>query len=105
MNRRRFTLAALSSGALLAGCQTDENRPSRDATLIHRSEIRAAVNELEQAVNALQMRVTGFNAENWQDAAANLQTTAIRLQADVAELKRALGYESAEYEPAHPLQQ
>ncbi len=97
MDRRRFTLAALSSATLLSGCHSErEPKPSREATLLHNEGVREAVAELDQAVNGLEMRVGQFNAENWQDALTNVQTSAIRLRSDVDELKRALGYESGE---------
>ena len=96
MNRRQFSLAALSSATLLVGCHSEgEPKPSRDATLLHNENVRAAVADLDQAVNGLEMHLEAFNAENWQDALTNAQTSAIRLRADVDELKRALGYGDA----------
>lgn len=91
MNRRNFTLAALSSATLLSGCKS-ESKPARDATLFHNREVRAAMEELEQATSAVEMRMGQFNAENWQDALANLQTSAIRLRNVVDDLRRSLGY-------------
>ena len=91
MNRRTFTLAALSSATVLTGCRS-ESKPARDATLFHNRQVREAMQELEQATNALEMRMGQFNAENWQDALANMQTSTIRLRNVVDELRRALGY-------------
>ncbi len=90
-DRRHFTLAALSSATLLAGCRS-ASQPARDATLFHNREVREAMLELEQATNAVEMRMGQFNAENWQDELANLQTSAIRLRTVVDELRRSLGY-------------
>ena len=91
MNRRNFTLAALSSATILSGCKS-QSKPARDATLFHNGEVREAMGELEQATNAVEMRMGQFNAENWQDALANLQTSAIRLRNVVDDLRKALGY-------------
>lgn len=90
MNRRRFTLTAIPA-AILTGCHSPA-KPSRDATLFHNSDVRAAVSELDQAMNVLEMRVSSFNAENWQDALSNMQTSIIRMRSDIDELKKALGY-------------
>ncbi len=91
IDRRAFTLAALSSATLLAGCHS-ASEPARDATLFHNRQVREAMQELEQATNAIEMRMGQFNAENWQDALSNLQTSAIRLRNVVDELRRSLGY-------------
>ena len=90
MNRRQFTVA-LGPAALLAGCKSEE-KPARDATLLHNENVREAVADLEQAVNTLEMRVGQFNAENWQDALSNLQTSTIRVRTGMDELRRSLGY-------------
>jgi hypothetical protein len=90
MNRRQFALASLPA-ALLSGCHS-EQKPSREATLLHNRAVRDAVAELDQAMNGLDMQVSQFNAENWRDALSNVQTAAVRLRTDVDELKRSLGY-------------
>lgn len=90
MNRRQFALASIPA-AVLSGCHSEE-KPSREATLLHNRAVREAVSELEQAVNMLEMRVGEFNPENWRDALAGVQTTAVRLRTGVDELKRSLGY-------------
>lgn len=95
MDRRTFTLAALSSATLLAGCHKKEEGPARDATLLHNANVSNAVAELDQAVNGLDMRLQAFNAENWQDALNHVQTSAERVRNGVDELKRALGYAEA----------
>ena len=92
MDRRSFTLAALSSATLLMGCESSQPKPALDATLLHNKTVRNAVGELEQGMNALEMRLGLFNAENWQDALANMQSSILRMRSDVDELKRALGY-------------
>ena len=97
MNRRDFTLAAMSSATLLAGCRS-ASEPARDATLFHNRQVGETVDELEHVTGDLEMRMSQFNAENWQDALSNLQTSAIRLRNVVDELKRSLGY----IEPAQP---
>ena len=94
MDRRHFTLAALSSATLLSGCRS-ATQPARDATLFHNRQVREAMTELQQATNALEMHMGQFSAENWQDALANLQTSAIRLRNVVDELRRSLGYAEA----------
>ena len=94
MDRRQFSLAAMSATALLAGCHS-ETKPSLDATLLHNKTVRTAVDGLEQAMNHMDMRLSLFNAENWQDALSNAQAAATRLHHELDELKRALGYSDA----------
>jgi hypothetical protein len=52
MNRRDFARTALSSTALLFGCD-NEQKPSHTATLLNNSGVQEALKSVEDAISGL----------------------------------------------------
>jgi len=73
MDRRAFSIAAISSVALMVGCDT-EQKPSATATLLNNSEVQTAMQRLASAISGLQGAVSGFDDEDWKEVVPEVQS-------------------------------
>jgi outer membrane murein-binding lipoprotein Lpp len=90
MNRRNFTLAALSSAVVLAGCDTDQ-KPSRTATVLNNGEVQRALQNLSSAIASLQGETERFESEDWKDVVPEVQGAAENVQSAFLALRQSLG--------------
>jgi hypothetical protein len=90
MNRRAFALTALSSTALLLGCDT-EQKPSHTATLFNNSGVQEALKSVEDAISGLESNVDGFDNENWRDVVPEVKSAADDVRSAFEHLREQLG--------------
>ena len=90
MNRREFSLAALSSVALVAGCDTDQ-KPSHTATLLNNSRVQEALKALESAIGGLEGEVDNFGTTNWREVVPEVEGSTSNIRSAFEDLRRALG--------------
>jgi hypothetical protein len=90
MNRREFSIAALPSSILLAGCDTDQ-KPSHTATLLNNSGVQEALKALESVIGDLEGEVDNFNTMNWREVVPEVEGAASGVRTAFEDLRRALG--------------
>lgn len=94
LNRRAFTLAALSSLALLTACDTDQ-KPSATATLLNTSNVQESLKQLRSAISSLDSAVSGFdNGEDWKEVVPQVVSAADDVQSAFGKVQAALGVSS-----------
>jgi hypothetical protein len=90
MNRRDFARTALSSTALLFGCD-NEQKPSHTATLLNNSGVQEALKSVEDAISGLESNVDGFDNENWRDVVPEVKSAADDVRSAFEHLRQQLG--------------
>lgn len=90
MNRRKFSIAAISSLALIAGCDS-EQKPSPTATLINNSEVQEAMKRLSSAIQELQAQVGDFETQDWKTVVPEVDNAAQEVDSAFFSLKKSLG--------------
>jgi hypothetical protein len=94
MNRRAFSVAAMSSAALLLGCDTDQ-KPAHTATLLNNGEVQQAMQGLASAISGLQGAVSAFDTENWREAVPEVEGAASSVDSAFQRLRSALNVAGA----------
>jgi hypothetical protein len=89
MNRRQFSIAALSATTLLIGCDTDQ-KPSHTATLLNNSEVQEALKSLADAIDNLAGDVSNFDTGNWKEVVPEVTSGTEEVSAAFERLRRAL---------------
>ncbi len=90
MNRRKFSLALVSSVVFVSGCDNDQ-KPSRTATALNNGEVQRALQTLSSAIGTLENATAQFENEDWKDVVPEVQGAASDVQSAFSGLRQALG--------------
>jgi hypothetical protein len=89
MNRRQFTITALSASTILIGCDTDQ-KPSHTATLLNNAEVQEALKSLADAIDNLSGDVRDFDTKNWKEVVPEVTSGTEEVSSAFERLRRAL---------------